>query len=149
MTVHSDVSLIRPRSRLRLALGREANIGDLTFRRLTALFAGLVIVVLVWMAIQMGIAAKLSLAEFGLGFITSRNWDPVRDQYGALPFVYGTVVSSILALLISVPQGGSIDAVIGALVKAGASVRASGLVGSHATRYRVSAKGARPVPTGR
>ena len=53
------------------------------------------------------------------------------------------------ALLISVPQGGSIDAVIGALVKAGASVRASGLVGSHATRYRVSAKGARPVPTGR
>ena len=53
------------------------------------------------------------------------------------------------ALLISVPQGGSIDAVIGALVKAGASVRASGLVGSHATRYRVSAKGARPVPSGR
>ncbi len=53
------------------------------------------------------------------------------------------------ALLISVPQGGSIDAVIGALVKAGASVRASGLVGSHATRYRVPAKGARPVPTGR
>jgi chorismate mutase len=64
------------------------------------------------------------------------------------------------ALLISVPQSasktrvnaleaGSIDAVIGALVKAGASVRASGLVGSHATRYRVSAKGARPVPTGR
>jgi chorismate mutase len=53
------------------------------------------------------------------------------------------------ALLISVPQGGSIDAVIATLVKAGASVRASGLVGSHATRYRVSAKGARPVPTGR
>jgi chorismate mutase len=64
------------------------------------------------------------------------------------------------ALLISVPhsasktrvnalEAGSIDAVIAALVKAGASVRASGLVGSHATRYRVSAKGARPVPTGR
>jgi chorismate mutase len=64
------------------------------------------------------------------------------------------------ALLISVPhsasktrvnalEAGSIDAVIDALVKAGASVRASGLVGSHATRYRVSAKGARPVPTGR
>jgi chorismate mutase len=64
------------------------------------------------------------------------------------------------ALLVSVPhsasktranalEAGSIDAVINALVKAGASVRASGLVGSHATRYRVSAKGARPVPTGR
>jgi len=53
------------------------------------------------------------------------------------------------ALLISVPQGGSIATVIDTLVKAGASVRASALVGSHATRYRVSAKGARPVPTGR
>jgi len=53
------------------------------------------------------------------------------------------------ALLVSVPQGGSIDEVTGTLVKAGASVRASTLVGSHATRYRVSAKGARPVPTGR
>ena len=53
------------------------------------------------------------------------------------------------ALLISVPQGGSIDRVTDILVKAGASVRASALVGSHATRYRVSAEGARPVPTGR
>jgi chorismate mutase len=53
------------------------------------------------------------------------------------------------ALLISVPQGGSIDRATDTLVKAGASVRASALVGSHATRYRVSAEGARPVPTGR
>jgi chorismate mutase len=53
------------------------------------------------------------------------------------------------ALLISVPQGGSIDQVTDTLVTAGASVRASALVGSHATRYRVSAEGARPVPTGR
>ena len=57
------------------------------------------------------------------------------------------------ALLISVPHGasnltgGSIDIVTDTLVKAGASVRASTLVGSHATRYRVAAQGARPVPT--
>jgi len=103
MTVHSDVSLVRPRSRLRLAFGREANFGDLAFRRITALFAGAVIVLLVWMAVEMGIASKLSLAQFGLGFITARDWDPVRDHYGALPFIFGTVVSSILALCISVP----------------------------------------------
>jgi len=53
------------------------------------------------------------------------------------------------ALLLSVPQGGSIEAITAALVKAGASVRASALVGSHATLYRMSAEGARPVPTGR
>jgi chorismate mutase len=53
------------------------------------------------------------------------------------------------ALLVSVPQGGAIAAVIDTLVKAGTTVRASALVGSHATRYRVSAQGARPVPAGR
>src|SRR5262245_39147672 len=53
------------------------------------------------------------------------------------------------ALLVSVPERGSIDRVTDMLVKAGASVRASALVGSHATRYRVSAEGARPLPTGR
>jgi len=49
------------------------------------------------------------------------------------------------ALLISVPQGGSIATISDALIKAGASVRASALVGSHATGYRLSAKNARPV----
>jgi hypothetical protein len=53
------------------------------------------------------------------------------------------------ALLVSVPQGGHIDQIIDTLVQAGASVRSSTLVGSHATRYRVEAKGDRPVPTGR
>ena len=53
------------------------------------------------------------------------------------------------ALLISVPQGGRIERVTDTLVKAGASVRTADLVGSHATRYRVSAEGARPLPTGR
>jgi chorismate mutase len=53
------------------------------------------------------------------------------------------------ALLVSVPPGGGIDQVTGLLVKAGASVRAAALVGSHATRYSVSGQGERPVPTGR
>jgi chorismate mutase len=53
------------------------------------------------------------------------------------------------ALLVSVPQGGSIAAITDALVKAGASVRSATLVGSHATRYRVSADGARPIATKR
>ena len=49
------------------------------------------------------------------------------------------------ALLVSVPQGGHINKIIDTLVQAGASVRASTLVGSHATRYTVTADGARPV----
>src|SRR5580704_5602735 len=47
--------------------------------------------------------SSLSWHAFGLKFFFSSDWDPVNDQYGALPFVYGTVVSSILALIIAVP----------------------------------------------
>src|SRR5215475_5418524 len=54
-----------------------------------------------------------------------------------------------LAEVIAVPDRGSLAAIMDALVKAGASVRSSALVGSHATRYTVSAEGQRPLPTGR
>ncbi len=47
--------------------------------------------------------STLSWHAFGLKFFFRSEWDPVNDQYGALPFVYGTIVSSILALLIAVP----------------------------------------------
>jgi hypothetical protein len=53
------------------------------------------------------------------------------------------------ALLISVPRGGSIAAITEALIKAGASMRACALVGSHAASYRVSAQGGQPASTGR
>lgn len=76
---------------------------DGLFRLTTAVFAGLVIVTLLAMALEMFNASKASFAAFGWQFITSTEWDPVRDQFGALPFIYGTVVSSLLALAISVP----------------------------------------------
>jgi phosphate transport system permease protein len=47
--------------------------------------------------------SRLSWHAFGLKFFFHSEWDPVNDQYGALPFVYGTIVSSILALVIAVP----------------------------------------------
>jgi phosphate transport system permease protein len=45
----------------------------------------------------------LSIRQFGFGFLTSQRWDPIKGEFGALPFVYGTVASSLIALLISVP----------------------------------------------
>src|SRR4051812_12926060 len=99
----SDLSLIRAQPRILRRLGREANPGDLAFRVLAGLFAGVVLLALVVMAVQMTRASTLSLSTFGLGFITSQDWDPVRDQYGAAPFIYGTLVSSFLSLLIAVP----------------------------------------------
>ncbi len=52
---------------------------------------------------QLATKSALSWHAFGLKFFFWSEWDPVNDQYGALPFVYGTIVSSILALLIAVP----------------------------------------------
>ena len=53
------------------------------------------------------------------------------------------------ALLVSIPEGKTLADITAALVNAGASVRSSALVGSHATRYTVSAEGQRLLPTGR
>ena len=49
--------------------------------------------------------AHLAIARFGLGFFSSTDWNPVTEQYGALPFIFGTLVSSLLGLLIAVPLG--------------------------------------------
>jgi phosphate transport system permease protein len=49
--------------------------------------------------------SRLSLGKFGWSFLTTQVWDPVADQYGALPFIYGTLVTSALGLIIAVPLG--------------------------------------------
>ncbi len=52
---------------------------------------------------ELVIHSRLSIARFGLGFFKGQNWDPVSGDFGALPFMYGTLVSSLLALIIAVP----------------------------------------------
>jgi phosphate transport system permease protein len=103
VNVPIETTLVRPRPKWLKKLGKEVNWGDFSFRLATALFALAVIVILVAMALEMMRASSASIQEFGLGFITSTVWNPVREQFGALPFVYGTLVSSLLALVIAVP----------------------------------------------
>jgi phosphate transport system permease protein len=55
------------------------------------------------MIVAMASNSMLSIREFGFGFLTGRDWDPIKGHFGALPFIYGTVVSSLLALVIAVP----------------------------------------------
>jgi phosphate transport system permease protein len=77
--------------------------GDRIFAGLTflmALTALLLICVVGW---QLWSGALPSIRKFGLHFLVSSDWDPGNDVYGALPFIYGTLVSSFLALLIAVP----------------------------------------------
>jgi phosphate transport system permease protein len=82
---------------------RPANTGDFVFRAITYAFASLVLVLIVAMLVEMVQNSYLSLQKFGLRFLVTSTWDPVAGEFGALPFVYGTVVSSAIALLIAVP----------------------------------------------
>ncbi len=84
-------------------LRSELNLGDTTFRFATAGFAALVLVAMAAVGYEMFTASEHSIREFGWGFITSREWNPVSEEFGALPFIYGTIMSSLVALAISVP----------------------------------------------
>ena len=91
-------SAIPPRSTTESTLDQ----GFLWLTRLLALGVG---AILLWIAVEVLIQALPAIREFGLGFLTSSAWNPVEDNYGALPMIYGTVVSSAIALLFAVPLG--------------------------------------------
>jgi phosphate transport system permease protein len=80
-----------------------ASLGDRIYRVLTTCFAVAIPLLLILIAVEVFAAAWPALSQFGLGFLTSSVWDPVRDQYGAAPMIYGTVVSSIVALVLATP----------------------------------------------
>ena len=82
---------------------RASAAGDKLFNGLTAGLAILIVTVLFALLAVLIVGAWPSLRAFGLHFLISTDWDPTNDQYGALPFIYGTAVSSGLALLIAVP----------------------------------------------
>jgi phosphate transport system permease protein len=69
------------------------------------LFAFIVVALTVALLIGLWIKADPAKSKFGFGFLATSMWNPVTDQYGALPFIYGTLVTSFLALLIAVPLG--------------------------------------------
>lgn len=86
-----------------MSLAGEENRGDRAFRLLTLGVAGVVVATLMAIAIQLAIASVPALRTFGLGFVAASDWDPVHDRFGALPFIFGTIVSSVLALGLAVP----------------------------------------------
>jgi len=81
----------------------QRRFGDRAFKWLTLLMALTVFVLIVLTGYQLAYGSRLALHKFGWHFLASTDWDPVNEQFGALPFIYGTLVSSLLALLIAVP----------------------------------------------
>lgn len=78
---------------------------DGLYRGLLLAAATSVFIVVALIVIEAARGAELSLRTFGWGFLTATQWDPVADKYGALPYIYGTLVTSFIALLLAVPVG--------------------------------------------
>ena len=76
---------------------------DRKFRLGTGVFAALVLLIVIGIAVELTRQSTLSIAKFGLKFWTTSIWNPVSGDFGALPFIWGTLYSSILALLIATP----------------------------------------------
>jgi len=79
--------------------------GDRVYRAALGGAAALVFLVMALIVYETSRGSALSLRTFGLGFLLGTDWDPVAERFGALPYIWGTVVSSGLALLLAVPLG--------------------------------------------
>lgn len=82
-----------------------SRVADASFVWITRLFALAVAGILIWIAVEVAIEASPAIRQFGWRFLFSSSWNPVEDQYGAWPYVYGTLVSSLIALLLALPIG--------------------------------------------
>ena len=83
--------------------GRIRRTGDLGFRLGTGAFALVLVLIVCAIGFELTRQSMLSIEKFGLNFWRTEVWDPVAGQFGALPFIWGTLYSSILALALATP----------------------------------------------
>ena len=89
----------------RAAVLRRLRASDILFKTLTRAAAIAVLVLLSGTILSLVIGAAPALGTFGFGFLVSEVWNPVTEQFGALAPIYGTLVTSFIAMLIAVPVG--------------------------------------------
>jgi len=97
-----DAASAAPNNQPSLATGRAAWM-DAFFKNLTRFFAFFVFSILAAILISLLYHSQLTLAKFGFGFLFVDEWDPVKEEFGALVPIYGTLVSSAIAMIIGVP----------------------------------------------
>lgn len=101
MAVAATIALGETSAQRRMAA--PSRLGDQAFEWLTFAMAFTVVVLIILTGWQLWHGSTLAIKKFGFHFLTTSTWDPVAEEFGALPFIYGTLVSSFLALLIAVP----------------------------------------------
>jgi phosphate transport system permease protein len=99
MTASTETSRAAP---LAASLER-ANHGDRVFKGVLTLAAVTVPILLGFLVYELWDGAKLAIARYGFDFVVSSTWDPVAERFGAMPLIFGTLISSVIALLIAVP----------------------------------------------
>ncbi len=92
------------------AQGRQSNVrqlgrSDVRFRFFTRAAAFVVLAVFAGIMFALVVGAWPALKEFGFGFVTTQKWNPVTEKFGALAPIYGTLVTSFLAMVVAVPVG--------------------------------------------
>jgi phosphate transport system permease protein len=103
-SIPSDVKRRAAAARRALPLSLQgASYGDTIFRIALAAAAILIPLLLGFLVYELWSGARLAISEFGLQFISSSEWDPVAERFGAFPLIFGTLVSSLIALAIAVP----------------------------------------------
>lgn len=79
--------------------------GDEIARLITFLFAASVVLITLLLVYELWVGSVLPREKFGFGFLITKVWDPIAENFGALPFIYGTLVTAAVALLLAVPLG--------------------------------------------
>ena len=89
----------------RVQLIRAFRASDVTFRLVAQAMQSVVLLILGGVIVALGEGAWPALKEFGFGFLINQVWNPVTQKFGAAPAIYGTVITSFIAMLIAVPVG--------------------------------------------
>lgn len=100
---YNEPDTMSPRRARNWIFSRRTHFADKIFSNLTLVFALVIVAILVCLVVVLNIDAIAAIRRFGLSFLGSSSWDPVREAFGALPAIYGTLLSSIIGLIIAVP----------------------------------------------
>jgi phosphate transport system permease protein len=98
-------AIAQPAARSRARTLRKLRVTDTTFHQITRVAAYAVLLILGGVILSLSIGAWPALKTFGFSFLTEQRWNPVTEKFGALAAIYGTIVTSFIAMLIAVPVG--------------------------------------------
>src|SRR4030042_1510761 len=99
---HSRAEFLTLRSKTKSIHWRKPALSESSFRKILSIAGVFVLLLLVAIFFSLAIASFPSIRNFGIRFLFSSTWDPVKSEFGAFPFLLGTLATSFLALVISV-----------------------------------------------